>query len=282
MRLRTLKQWLKEPLLHFILIGAGLFGLYGLVNPEAMQGRDTIIVGQDRIGLLKTRFERTWSRSPSNEELNALIDNFVIEEIFYRQALSMGLDVNDVVIRRRLRQKMELLMDASRDVLMPGDDELVAYMMDHRRQFERPDAFNFEQIFLSTDVSQASLKQRIQNIEQQLSEGGRVQGSLSMLPRQFEQATVMQIDRLFGQGFAEQIENLPLNQWRGPLRSGMGLHFVRVSQYTPAVLPDLAEIRTHVVREWQNAKSAQLKTVMLERLKDGYTIIIEAEREQRI
>lgn len=282
MNLLKIKQWIKEPLLHFTLIGSALFGLYYLVNPDAGESSDTIIVSQNRISLLKTQFERTWNRPPSGEELSSLIDNFIIEEIFYRQALAMELDVNDAVIRRRLRQKMEWWMTDNRDVLTPDDQELVAYLREHASAFETPAKFSFDQVSISLEDSPQSLNHHILKVQQQLSAGIEVQGSLSMMPRRFDLAMDFQVDRYFGEGFAKQIAALPLNQWSGPLQSGMGIHFVWLREYKPPMLPDLADVRAQVIREWRNDKSAQSEIDMLEHLKSTYTIVIESESDQRI
>lgn len=115
----------KEPLLHFLLIGAGLFWLYAVVNPEAAnEGDKQIVVTSGRIEQLLRIFEKTWQRPPSADELKALIDDFVIEEMYYRQGVAMGIDKDDTLIRRRLRQKLEFLTDDTAALIAPNDEQL--------------------------------------------------------------------------------------------------------------------------------------------------------------
>lgn len=276
------KPWLREPLFHFLLIGAALFALYAWVNPGALRDGNTIIVSQSRLEALSARFQRAWNRPPSSEELQQLVDNFIVEEIFYRQALELGLDGNDEVIRRRLRQKMELLMADSAELLKPTDRQLTDFLQQHPDRFERDPVFSFEQVYIGDDIPAQSLQQHIASIQQLLDAGESVKGSPSLLPPQFTEVQAFHVDRQFGQGFAEQLLAQPLNQWSEPLRSGLGLHLVRISARQPARLPTLAEIHAEVKREWQKAKSRQLQTTMLDNLKANYNIVIETDADQTI
>lgn len=271
------RHWLKEPLFHFLLIGACLFGLYALINPGDFRDDNTIVVDQNRIDYMKARHERTWNRQPTATELDALIDNFIAEEILYRQALAMGLDQNDSVVRRRLIQKMEFFTADTVDLLSPSDADLEAYLQAHTEQFMHPSVFSFEQIYISTDLPADALDARIAEIQAQLAAEEPVQGAVRTLPRDFSESSALQVDRQFGQGFADQIEQLPLNQWSAPIRSGLGLHIVKVTSLQKSYLPPLAEIRSQVQREWQTTKRRELKTAMIENLKENYAIVIEAQ-----
>ncbi|MBU3068795.1 peptidyl-prolyl cis-trans isomerase [Aestuariicella sp. G3-2] len=276
------RRWLKEPLFHFLLIGACLFGLYALIKPVDFRDDNTIVVDQNRIDYMKARYERTWNRQPTAAELDALIDNYIVEEILYRQALAMGLDKNDSVIRRRMQQKMEFFTADSVDLLSPSDADLEAYLQAHTERFIQPSVFSFEQIYISTDLPADTRDARIAEIQAQLAAGKPVQGSASTLPRDFSESSALQVDRQFGQGFADQIEQLPLNQWSAPIRSGLGLHIVKVTRLQKSYLPPLAEIRSQVQREWQTTKRRELKTAMIENLKENYAIVIEAQDQNTL
>lgn len=275
-------QWLKEPLLHFLLIGAALFVLYAWVNPEALRDENTIIVSQSRLQALSDRFQRAWNRPPTEAERQQLVDNYVLEEIFYRQALALGLDSNDEVIRRRLRQKMELLVADSADLLEPTDAQLTDFLHQHPDRFERDPVFSFEQVYIGDEIPARTLQHHIAELQQQLRTGEQVKGSPSLLPRQFTGVQAFHVNRQFGQSFAAQLLALPLNQWSEPLHSGLGLHLVRVTARQPAYLPSLAEIRGEVKREWQKEKSRQLQASMFDNLKANYTIVIEDHADQTI
>ncbi len=266
---------LREPLLHFLLLGAGLFLVYLWVNPQTLADDSKVVIDQGRVLQLTTRFERTWSREPTAQELQTLIDNFIVEEVLYRQALAMGLDTNDSVIRRRLRQKMEFLAVDAMDLYEPTTEQLQTYLEQHPQRFMRDAVFSFEQIYIHTDRPAEALQRRIQQVQQQLRQGDTVTGTHSLLPSRVEQTPASQVDRSFGSGFAAQLQNLRVNQWSDPIQSGLGVHFVRLRAVQPAALPALADVRDHVRREWQNTKNQQLKTALLEELKSQYTIIIE-------
>ena len=272
----VLSRSLREPLLHFVLIGAALFGLYVWVNPEAAYDEATIVVTEERMDLLKDRFERTWNRAPSAQEVDHMVDSFIIEEIFYRQALAMGLDDNDAIIRRRLRQKMEALVMETAELLEPSDQELQAYLEENAAVFQGDPQISFEQIYISTDAPAEQVARRVAHVQQRLAAGLPVEEVTgSMLPRHFTAVQGFAVDRRFGQGFAARLAALPVGQWSAPLASGLGLHLVRVSDYQPASMPALAEVRSQVKREWQNARRQTLETVVLDNLKANYTIIVE-------
>ena len=128
------RSWLREPLFHFLLIGAGLFLLYELVNKDGETAPREIVVSEARIEALAENFARTWMRPPTARELSGLVDDFVKEEIFYREAVGMGLDRDDTVIRRRLRQKLEFIIEDLSAQADPTDKELTAFM---RKQAEK-------------------------------------------------------------------------------------------------------------------------------------------------
>ncbi|MEQ1890112.1 MAG: hypothetical protein ABL951_13185, partial [Alphaproteobacteria bacterium] len=131
-----LKRLLKEPLLHFLLLALMIFAAYGVLAPPAAEKPDSIIVTASRIEQLAAVFARTWQRPAATEELKGLIDDYVKEEIYVREALALGLDKDDTVVRRRLRLKMEFLHDTEIDALAPSDAELDVYLKAHAGVFD--------------------------------------------------------------------------------------------------------------------------------------------------
>ena len=180
-----LSKIIKEPLLHFLFIGACLFGLYAMINPDAMQSDKRIVVDQGQINSLSQRFQRVWQREPTEKELQSLIEDFVIEEIYYREALAMGIDKNDPVIRRRLRQKMEIYTDNLATTLAPSEQELNQYLQQHRNKFKTDNRYSFKQVYISTDRAEDKLQAIIASTQNALHKGESVNGDRSLLPVMF-------------------------------------------------------------------------------------------------
>jgi hypothetical protein len=174
-------KFLKEPLLHFMLIGAAFFALYAWLNPGALQSERRIVVDEGRINSLAESFERSWNREPTQSELANLVDEFALDEIYYRQALSMGLDQNDAVVRRRLRQKIEFLAASAATVVQPGDVELQSFLEQNADQYRRPDRYSFRQVYVSPTRTGAELERRLAEVEDALNKGESVIGDSSLI-----------------------------------------------------------------------------------------------------
>jgi len=265
---------LKEPLLHFLLIGAALFIVFGQVNNKMSDGADNqVVVSAGRIEQLANIFAKTWQRPPTAEELKGLIDDFVLEEIYYRQAVSMGIDRDDTVIRRRLRQKFEFLTDDMADAAMPTDDELAAYLADNADVFVRDTTYTFEQVYINPDQPDLALKVSKQLTALQADNAAI--GNPGFLPAYFEHTPAHAVDSSFGSGFSEKLDALPIGDWQGPLESGLGLHLIRIDVRIQGTLPQLDEIRPVVKREWANVKRLETRRIINEQLLSIYDVTID-------
>jgi parvulin-like peptidyl-prolyl isomerase len=268
-------KFLKEPLLHFMLIGAAFFALYAWLNPGALQSERRIVIDEGRINSLAESFERTWNREPTQRELANLVDEFALDEIYYRRALSMGLDQNDAVVRRRLRQKLEFLASSAATVVQPGDVELQGYLEQNADQYRRPDRYSFSQVYINATRSSAELEQRLEEVEEALKKGESVTGDSSLIATGFDDISAFQIDNTLGSGFTAQLDGLPLNEWSAPLRSGLGFHFVNLYKREPGALPSLDEIRDVVLRDWSYEKEATVRKAIEQELLAAYDIAVE-------
>lgn len=268
---------LKEPLLHFLFFGACLFGLYAWINPDAMQSDKRIVVDQGQVNSLAMRFKRVWQREPTKQELQSLIEDFVIEEIYYREALAMGIDKDDPVIRRRLRQKMETYTDSLATTLAPGENELDQYLQHHPDKFKTESRYSFQQVYINTDIPEDQLRAKLTSIQNALQSGESVDGGSSLLPASFTDTDGFTIDRTFGQGFAAQLDTLELNQWSPPLQSGLGLHFIMLSARQAGQLPTLALIRDKVEREWRFDKAQEIDAALRKKLLASYDVVVTAD-----
>ncbi len=198
-----MKKLFREPLLHFLLIGAALFVVYGLVNDGTSDDADTrVIVSAGRIGQLENIFTKTWQRPPTADELKGLVDDFVLEEIYYRQAVAMGIDRDDTVIRRRLRQKFEFLTDDIAAAATPSDEDLAAYLGANSDKFRRDTTYTFEQVYINADRPGVDLEAYMAEKLSALRAGKAVEGDSGLLPTFFDQTPSRVIDGNFGSDFS--------------------------------------------------------------------------------
>ncbi|ETX08579.1 peptidyl-prolyl cis-trans isomerase [Candidatus Entotheonella palauensis] len=274
-------KWLKEPLLHFLLIGAVLFLVFGLVSDEnAGQTDHRLVVSTGRIKQLATIFARTWQRPPTRSELQGLVDDFILEEVYYRQAVAMGLDRDDTLIRRRLRQKLQFLIDDAAALAEPTDIDLTAYLTAHADRFRRDSTYTFRQVYISPNRHGEDLDGYVEQQLAALRAGGEVNGDPSTLPAFYERASSHAVDRSFGAGFSRQLDEQVLGKWQGPIPSGLGVHLIRIESRTEGTVPDLAEVRPEVAREWAITKRNESRRKMNERLLMDYEVIVEWPEDQ--
>ncbi len=268
---------LREPLLHFVLIGAALFGLHRLADPGSLDDSEQrIVVSAGRIEQLASVFARTWQRAPTPGELKGLIDEYVLEEVYYRAALRMGIDEDDTVIRRRLRQKVEFLIADTAALFEPTDEELGAYLSANEEEFRKDPAYTFRQIYFNPERHAETL---VTAQLASLSANQAVRRDPTLIPESFASSSRHEVDGTFGTGFTSQLDELAPGVWSGPIRSGLGWHLVQLGSRTPGYLPELPVIRGAVAREWANAKRQETRRALNERLLEDYEVVIEWPEE---
>lgn len=278
--MQTFLKVLREPLVHFAILGALLFFVLAPDNPADDDISREIIVSQGQIDSLAETWRRTWQRPPTGQELAGLVDDFIREEIFYREARTMGLDENDTVIRRRLRQKLEFLAEDFAALAQPSEADLQQYLDDHPEQYAIEPQLTFQQVFFSEDKRGAAAEQdalaalsilRSAASDNQLANAG---DSLS-LPESMQQVPLQDISRLFGDTFASDLAALPVGTWQGPVRSGYGLHLVRVIERQDSRIPALAEVQQAVSRDWLAEQQRQTGKAFYDALRAQYRVTIE-------
>jgi len=267
----SMKKILKEPLLHFILIGAALFFVYQWVNPGEAETEKQIVISQGRIEQLATIFQKTWQRPPTDEELKGLVDDYILEEIYYRQAKAMGIDSDDTVIRRRLRQKFEFLTDDSAALVQPTDQELSDYLAANPYKFRQSPTYTFQQVYFNPEKhTQAEVAEELSFLRE-----GKQVGDVSLLPSAFKDARRQAVDGTFGLGFSARLDEVPIGDWQGPVRSGLGWHLIKIDSRSEGTLPDLKQIRPIVEREWSHDRRLEFRKQINDRLMKQYEIRIE-------
>jgi len=267
---------LKEPLLHFLLIGMLLFLLYGKVAPTSAEG-NRITVSRGAMAGLATQFQATWSRPPTPVELQGLVDSYVRDEILFREGVALGLVKDDPVIKRRVRQKLEVLIEEEGKSGGASDAELSAYLSSNAAKFQMPPVLSFEQVLFDPARYGDQLESAVSASLAALNKGAtpESQGKGSMLPARVENLPLDLVVRDFGEEFGKALESAPVGQWTGPVPSGFGVHLLRISERKPGYVPSLDEARKAVTREWENDQRVAALANNYARLRKDYDVLIE-------
>lgn len=253
----ALQRFLKEPLLHFIAIGGLFFLLYSVIDDAGTTSIDTILISPERISQLTTEYKGVWNRMPTDEELDNLIKEEIRSEVYYRDALALGLDKNDAVVRRRLRQKMEFLTDTGSYLQQPSPGELGAYFTANKQDYRSEPRLAFEQIYLGKTPSNDTVSHSLETLRSQPAKDPNTVGQRTLLPAQLKLSRPDAIDSVFGKGFYRQITQLEPGVWAGPVTSVYGTHLIRTLDDLPAHMPPLEEVRAAVLKHWQTAKAKE-------------------------
>jgi hypothetical protein len=273
---------LREPLLQFLALGAMLFALYGLAGKRSAEAPEKIVVSASRVANLGDGFARTWRRLPNEQELQGLIEDYIRDEVFYREGRAAGLDRDDVIIRRRVRQKMEFLAD-DMSVPEPSDEQLAAYLASNPERFRAEDQLTFHQVFLSATRRANTIDNDSKQIASILARAdgavdATVLGDPFLLGEEFRNVSPSKVTSIFGESFAKQISVMEKGRWQGPISSGFGQHFVFISEWVSGNLPPLDAVRPVVHREWANARRLEAEQKLYASLRNRYEIVVEEPR----
>lgn len=266
---------LREPLLHFLILGAALFLVYDLGQETAQPGARRIVVTAAQVEQLAAQFSRTWLRPPTAAELDNLVERHVRGEVFYREAMAMGLGRDDPYVRNRLAIKLEFLLDDLSADAGPAEGELRRFLEKHPERFAEPARYSFHQVYLNPerhDAPQAGAARLLAQLRGGADPAGL--GDVSMLPPGLAAASREEIARQFGEAFADTLAGLAPGDWEGPVASPFGLHLVRVTAHQPGRQPALAEIREAVLAEWREQRRRETRAQAYERLRERYEIIV--------
>ena len=271
---------LREPLLQFLMLGAVLFGLFHFVGNKKADAPERIVVSSARIENLADGFARTWRRPPSTEELQGLVDDYIRDEVFYREGRAAGLDRDDVIIRRRVRQKMEFFAeDASGPE--PDDVQLAAYLEANPERFRTEERLTFHQVFLSATRRAATIDRDSQQVAEVLAHADAAVDATALgdpfaLGEDFQTVSQNDVASAFGDSFAKRISVMEPGRWQGPISSSFGQHFVFISERIPGRMPLLDAVREAVRREWSNARRLEAEQKLYASLRERYEIVVEA------
>jgi parvulin-like peptidyl-prolyl cis-trans isomerase-like protein len=267
-------------LLQFLVLGAALFGLFHLIDRNKADPPARIVVSSARIANLADGFTRTWRRPPSNEELQGLVDDYIRDEVFYREGRAAGLDRDDVIIRRRVRQKMEFFAD-DLSTPEPSEAQLTAYLVSNPARFRTEDQLTFHQIFLSATRRASTIDDDSKQLADALAHAdaavdATTLGDAFLLGQDFQALSQTEVAGIFGDGFAKRLSVMEKGRWQGPIASSFGQHFVYIAERIPGSLPSLDAVREAVRREWSNARRLEAEQKLYASLRERYEIVVES------
>jgi hypothetical protein len=280
-------KFIREPLFHFLLLGAAIFAVYSLATRHKTDKPGEIVVTQGTLEKLVTGFTRTWQRPPTEAELQGLVRDYIREEAAYREALTLGLDRDDMIVRRRLRQKLEFLSDELATRTEPNDAEMQSFLQTHIDLFQSEPLFSFRQIYFNPQLHRGNLHRDVARALEDLERAGSRAntadlGDPFLLERSFEKVSLSDVKKTFGDQFASAVAALQLGIWQGPIHSGYGTHLVFVARRSEGRLPALDEVRDQVRREWLDAKRAEATDKFYQAILSRYKVKIELPEEKKV
>jgi hypothetical protein len=276
-----MKKILKEPFLHFIIMGIALFFLYGLVNDKS-NSKNNILINDFDVSSLIASWEMQWKRPPTEKELQNLINLKVKQEVFYLEALNMNLDHNDEIIKRRLAQKMKFLSNDIASIKEASDEELKQYFNDHSEKYLLPYSYSLYQITFSPDKREnnyndaaAILKQfPSANFIEMKDKGDQLPFSYF-----FNEITANELGLQLGSKFPEALIDKEMNRWIGPIPSGFGYHLVYITNIQEPRLPDFKTLRSKVVDDFEYDHQNEMNEMIYQELKKKYNIEFDIKSE---
>ena len=275
-------KWLKEPLLHFLLIGAVFFFMYDMKNGPTVNTK-SIVISKAEIEHLKRLWTKTRQRVPTQSELQVLIDHEIREKIMYQEALALGLDQGDSFVRRRLAQKMEFFSSDIADLAKPSEEELLQYMSAHKEMFRSPGKINFAQIYI--DPSKHKLQTYSQTLLDTLgSKKNEVDITLlteladsNMFKQSYAGESEYSLKKVFGEIFVKELFALPVQTWQGPILSSYGEHLIFIHSVTRSQQEPLNLVRDKVVMEYKAQKRKEMDKVFYGNLRKSYDVTVESD-----
>ncbi len=287
--LPVLKRWLREPLLHFLLIGAVLFGIYAYLQHGriGVASSHQIVLTLDDIRQLDIYWVAQWHRQPTPQELAAMIEDRVREEVLYREGLAMGLDKDDEIVKRRMAQKMQFLSEDVAAAHEPSTDELKAWFDRNKDKFALPSRYSFRHLYFSPDKrgknAQEDAAKALAKIAGQ-PEDSKLAASLGdqfMFQDFYGDRTPEAIAKEFGSPFAVALEKLKPDSWQGPVESGYGWHLVFITTVIPGRIPAFEEMESDVKTAWLADQKQTAWAKAYKEMRAKYTVLLPGPPDEQ-
>ena len=279
--MNKINSLLKEPILHFLLIGVLLYVTYQSFNNYLNRDKNIIHVSKEEIQMLDQGWEMRWKRPPTPEEKEGLLRQNIRDKVLYRTAVEMGLDKEDMVIQRRMVQKVEYLGADIIQPPQPNEAELVSYFEEHKNEYKLPEIITMTHLFFDpdkrgdatlVDANEALVRLNLQDDPASNLSGI---GDAFMLANYYPGKTELEIRKLFGSGFTTSVFKLEPGKWHGPVLSGYGTHLVFVHNHEINEVPEYTDVRDLVRDDWMAEKKAELEEQYIDGLLARYEVVIE-------
>lgn len=277
-----LRRWLREPLLHVLLIGLALFVAYYALHPDAGQQRDSnrIVITADDLAQIQLAWMAQWHRPPTPEEMRNLLDTKIREEVLSREALALGLDKDDTIIKRRLAQKLEFVMEDASALREPADDELRRWFAQNAQRFATPSLATFRHLYFSPDLrgthAREDAMQALHKLADKAEQSPELQGLSDpfMFQNFYAERSPDQVANILGTSFAQALSGLEPGKWQGPIESGLGWHLVWVESNMPGRVPAFEEVEARVKSEWIDEQRAEGKRKIFDHMRARYQVML--------
>jgi hypothetical protein len=277
-----LKKFLKEPLVYFFVLGFVVFGLHSFLNRAKQEEKDpfTVEVTSADIEWIRSSWEARMKRQPTRQELQGLIDRFIRDEILQREALAMDLDDRDLVIQRRLVQKLTFVFEDIAESVEPTDDELKSYLRENPEKYRIPETMSFTQVYFSPGKRKNALEEakavlaRLKAAQSPPAEAVNL-GDPIMLDASFRDKSPDEVARILGREFTVELFSINGKGWQGPIRSTYGVHLVFIRDHIPSRMPAFETIGENVKNDFMYERKKNLVDSAYNAVKSRYTILVE-------
>ena len=276
-----MKRIFKEPLVHFVVLGTLLFGVYAWLNRDAADktksGATTVRITTNEIAWLKETWLRQWQREPTREELRGLVTEFLKEELLAREARAMGLDENDIIVRRRLAQKLEFLVQDTSRIAEPTEEDLRRLYEANPERFQTVARVSFTHVYFSRERRKDAASDATKALAELLrgSTTATELGDRLLIDSEISDADEQTVAAQFGRDFAHVVFAFQPGAWHGPVESGYGLHLVRVSNTKPAKRREFAEVKTQVLERWREQRQREDNERYFASLLKKYDVVVD-------
>jgi peptidyl-prolyl cis-trans isomerase C len=277
-----LSRLAREPLVHFLALGFLLFVSYRVIQGPPPEDPKRIDISEDAVARISLAWQARAGRLPSREELSGLVEDQVKEEVLYREALALGLDKDDSIVRRRLAQKMGFLLEDVTAWRDPSAEELKAWFANNRGEFEEPARVSFRHLYFSPDRRGAQARDDAERMlvglkaprEKRAAEP--VPADPFMFQSEYSQRTPQEVAQVFGVAFAGELAKLPAGAWVGPVESGYGWHLVRVEEAVAPRVPEFETVEPAVREAWMREQRDLLQKAAYERARARYEVAVKS------
>ena len=278
----TFKRWLREPLLHFLVIGVAVFAVYAYMNRGrgGFESSRKINLSLEELQQMDMYFVSQWHRQPTPGELQSMVEDKVREEVLYREAMAMGLDKDDTIVKRRMAQKMQFIAEDVATAHEPSTNELKAWFEKNPSRFALPSRYSFRHLYFSPDKRGKNAQDDAAKALAQIAgqpENSRLAVSLAdpfMFQDYYGDRAPEALAKEFGPQFVMSLEMLRPGSWQGPIESGYGWHLVYIDTVVPGRVPEFEELESDIKTAWLGEQKRLAWQKAYKDMRSRYTVLV--------